>query len=567
MARLPGIDPNTRTLLICGYPNVGKSSFMNKLTRAQVDVQPYAFTTKSLFVGHMDYRYLRWQVSKNRAPARFALDRSTEYLTRSPPRSLRLVLASASLRLRLVQVIDTPGILDHPLEERNTIEMQSITALAHLRACILYFIDPSEQCGYTVPQQIALYKSIRPLFANKPAVLVLSKTDAKDPNTLPAEQLAEIEKISQEDGMEILKLSCYTETGVMEARNFACDKLLAVRVEQKLKSSKVAEHMNRLHLAQPQPRDDRERPAFIPEEAKNRVKYDKEDPERRRVERDLEVEGGGAGVFNVDLKSEFGSEAGATSRNDQDRQRTNDSLFARARAARARRAEHYQLADDEWKYDSIPEIMDGHNVADFFDPDILERLDALEAEEERLEQAGFYDEADYELNSDEEEVLETAKKIRSKKELMRKESSLRKTRNGPTISRVAKANSKKRELGRELSSLGIEVERGRSRSVARSAASRKQDEDAMDLDTPRTRSLSKPRSASQAARPRSAIREPSTMGLRDDKMVAKAKKLKAKAETKRSLHGRKGESDRHVAVKLPKHLFTGKRGIGKNERR
>src|SRR5581483_4514690 len=63
LARLPSIDPNTRTLLICGYPNVGKSSFMNKITRANVDVQPYAFTTKSLFVGHMDYKYLRWQVS------------------------------------------------------------------------------------------------------------------------------------------------------------------------------------------------------------------------------------------------------------------------------------------------------------------------------------------------------------------------------------------------------------------------------------------------------------------------------------------------------------------------
>src|SRR5436305_5438813 len=63
LARLPSIDPNTRTLLICGYPNVGKSSFMNKITRADVDVQPYAFTTKSLFVGHMDYKYLRWQVS------------------------------------------------------------------------------------------------------------------------------------------------------------------------------------------------------------------------------------------------------------------------------------------------------------------------------------------------------------------------------------------------------------------------------------------------------------------------------------------------------------------------
>ena len=51
MARLPSIDPNTRTILICGYPNVGKSSFINKITRADVDVQPYASTTKSLFVG------------------------------------------------------------------------------------------------------------------------------------------------------------------------------------------------------------------------------------------------------------------------------------------------------------------------------------------------------------------------------------------------------------------------------------------------------------------------------------------------------------------------------------
>ena len=63
MSRLPSIDPNTRTLLVCGYPNVGKSSFINKVTRADVDVQPYAFTTKSLFVGHTDYKYLRWQVS------------------------------------------------------------------------------------------------------------------------------------------------------------------------------------------------------------------------------------------------------------------------------------------------------------------------------------------------------------------------------------------------------------------------------------------------------------------------------------------------------------------------
>ena len=56
MSRLPAIDPNTRSLLITGYPNVGKSSFVNKVTRADVDVQEYAFTTKSLFVGHTDYQ-------------------------------------------------------------------------------------------------------------------------------------------------------------------------------------------------------------------------------------------------------------------------------------------------------------------------------------------------------------------------------------------------------------------------------------------------------------------------------------------------------------------------------
>lgn len=38
LARLPQINPFERTLLITGYPNVGKSSFMNHITNAQVDV-------------------------------------------------------------------------------------------------------------------------------------------------------------------------------------------------------------------------------------------------------------------------------------------------------------------------------------------------------------------------------------------------------------------------------------------------------------------------------------------------------------------------------------------------
>ena len=35
--------------------------------------------------------------------------------------------------------------------------------------------------------------------------------------------------------------------------------------------------------------------------------------------------------------------------------------------------------------------MDGKNIADFIDPDIAEKLEALEREEETLEAEGFYD--------------------------------------------------------------------------------------------------------------------------------------------------------------------------------
>lgn len=63
--------------------------------------------------------------------------------------------------------MDTPGILDHPLEDRNTIEMQAITALAHLRAAVLYVMDLSEQCGHGLKEQLELFRNIKPLFINK----------------------------------------------------------------------------------------------------------------------------------------------------------------------------------------------------------------------------------------------------------------------------------------------------------------------------------------------------------------------------------------------------------------
>ncbi len=51
-------------------------------------------------------------------------------------------------------------------------------------------------------------------------------------------------------------------------------------------------------------------------------------------------------------------------------------------------------------------------------------------------------------------------------------------------------------------------------------------------------------------------------------MKTKLEKVGAKAYKKTmSKYSRKGEGDRHIAVKKPKHLYTGKRGIGKTDRR
>ena len=47
----------------------------------------------------------------------------------------------------------------------------------------------------------------------------------------------------------------------------------------------------------------------------------------------------------------------------------------------------YLLMRPEWKHDIVPEIINGHNVMDFVDPDIEARLIALEREEEQLAKA------------------------------------------------------------------------------------------------------------------------------------------------------------------------------------
>jgi len=474
LARLPSIDPNTRTLLICGTPNVGKSSFMNKVTRTEVEVQPYAFTTKSLFVGHMDYKYLRWQV------------------------------------------IDTPGILDHALEQRNTIEMQSITALAHLKACVLFFMDLSGQCGYSIKEQSNLFHSIKPLFSNKPCVLVINKIDVMRPEDLNPEDKALIDEI-ENSGATIVLSSCYTDEGVMDVKSTACEKLLASRVEVKMKSTRVNDVLNKLHLAVPVKRDNKERKPFIPDAVKNRVPYDPNDPNRRKLEKDIELENGGPGVYQVDLKK------------------------------------NYILKNDEWKYDVIPEIMDGKNVADFIDPEIEEKLDELEREEERLIAEGYYDSEEEMDDSDEEAIKEAAKEINEKKSIIIQKHRTNKSKNRLVVPRTATfARPAEKNIEEKFKELGVSdaplTNRKRSRSTVRDSG-----EEAM-------------RSAS-AIRGVSMVRDPGMAGLKNKKQKLEAESLMKKATKDIGLKSRRGEADRSIAVKMPKHLFSGKRGVGKTDRR
>ena len=55
--------------------------------------------------------------------------------------------------------------------------------------------------------------------------------------------------------------------------------------------------------------------------------------------------------------------------------------------------EEFKLENPDWKYDIWPEFMDGKNVFDFVDKDILKKVEALEAEEQEIlnkESMGLY---------------------------------------------------------------------------------------------------------------------------------------------------------------------------------
>lgn len=141
LIQVPDIDPNMPTIVVAGYPNVGKSQFVRAISTGKPKIAPYPFTTQGINVGHFERKHVRYLV------------------------------------------VDTPGLLDRPMEERNAVERQAIVSLRHLADVIVFLFDPSETCGYPMAAQENLLEEVRWAFPSVPIVEVENKADLARTNS------------------------------------------------------------------------------------------------------------------------------------------------------------------------------------------------------------------------------------------------------------------------------------------------------------------------------------------------------------------------------------------------
>ena len=99
-------------------------------------------------------------------------------------------------------MVDTPGLLDRPMTERNQIEMQAIAALEHLGDALVFLVDRSESSNTPVSEQQNLLAEVRRLISARPIIVVSSKSDLLDST----------------EGVDGLRISAETGEGLEELR-------------------------------------------------------------------------------------------------------------------------------------------------------------------------------------------------------------------------------------------------------------------------------------------------------------------------------------------------------------
>lgn len=301
--------------------------------------------------------------------------------------------------------------------------------------------------------------------------------------------------------------------------------------------------MSRITVAMPKPRDNNKRGAFIPESVVDKSsQMNVGDGSERMTEKKLMWNNGGPGVYVCDYRK------------------------------------YYLLENDEWKFDTVPEFMDGKNIIDFFDPDIEDRLNNLDREEAELEANNAYsmDDEEDEDDIDEEDML-IYEAIKEKQTIARKASHVVKP-NIPTVLRVR--GRSEADIKSQLESVGLEsagvIEHTRGRKRARSrepapvemdtettrapSSSRARSTVSSAAEKKRIRSQSAGRDISATARSQSATRGPSgSVAPHQVKQVSKNKKT---LERHLSKFAKGGPGDREHYPKLIKHLNSGKRSLG-----
>ena len=180
LSKLPDIVDGY-TVIIAGMPQVGKSTLLSKLTRAKPKISPFPFTTKTVIVGH--------------------------------------ILVEPYGRITLV---DTPGILDRPIDKKNPIELKAVLAVKHLADTVLYMFDPSPQSYYSFDEQIRVYRSIVELIENKEVVPVFNKIDLT-PRELLESRASLLERIY---GSKPLQVSALRGDNLDRLRDLLIDKFM-----------------------------------------------------------------------------------------------------------------------------------------------------------------------------------------------------------------------------------------------------------------------------------------------------------------------------------------------------
>ena len=154
LKKVPQVSREMKIIIIAGFPNVGKSSLISKLTNLTPEIADYPFTTKSINVGMM------------------------------------------KMGASIYEVLDVPGLLNR--KNHNTIERVALAAIENIGNLVVCMMDPTEECGYRLEEQQKLCDSLKDLGKN--VLIVENKIDAERTDS------------------DNIKISCATGEGIEELK-------------------------------------------------------------------------------------------------------------------------------------------------------------------------------------------------------------------------------------------------------------------------------------------------------------------------------------------------------------